>query len=137
MNQSHEAAITEAAERIYRCVGVSEDADMAALIKELRKIVNTQRAKDREEIERLKAALTEWRCSAKLYHSELRDLAEGKKVETQLGFHVEQRIAGLTARIEALESALRELTTAAQKAEHDDWYWVVSEEVKAAKALLP
>lgn len=57
-------------------------------------------AQESEKLERELAAMTrqrnEWRCSAKLYHSELRDLAEGKKVETQLGFEVEKRIARLT-----------------------------------------
>lgn len=44
-----------------------------------------------------------WRSACLLYHSELRDLAEGKKVETQLGFHVEQRIKGLQAKLAEVE----------------------------------
>jgi len=52
---------------------------------------------------------TEWRCSAKLYHSELRDLAAGKKVETQLGFYVEQRINEIIADRDRLRTALATL----------------------------
>lgn len=55
------------------------------------------------EIETLRSQLAavtrernEWESSAKLYHSELRDLAAGVKVETQPGFAVEQRIAAVT-----------------------------------------
>jgi len=43
----------------------------------------------------------EWRCSALLYHSELRDLAEGKKVKTMLGYPVEQKLQRLTADLDA------------------------------------
>lgn len=49
-----------------------------------------------------------WMCSAKLYHSELRDLASGKKVETQLASPVEKIIRELTSERDTAQAACAE-----------------------------
>jgi len=50
-----------------------------------------------------------WNCSALLYHSELRDLASGKKVETQLGFEVEKVITTLKQQLAARDATIAEI----------------------------
>lgn len=44
--------------------------------------------------------LETWRCSALLYHEELRRLARGEKVETQLALPVEKKIRTLERELE-------------------------------------
>lgn len=70
------------------------------------------------ELRKVTMEKSEWECSAKLYHSELRDLAEGKKVETQLGFHVEKRIHEI---ITERDLALVQLTKVRPDTERMNW----------------
>ena len=72
----------------------------------------------RTQLDRVTIERNEWECSAKLYHSELRDLAEGKKVETQLGFHVEKRIHEI---ITERDLALAQLTKVRPDTERMNW----------------
>lgn len=87
-------SVTEAAREIVDAVyrGFMTDEEREKFVES---ILARLRASDAEELRRLTSERDEWRCSALLYHSELRDLAEGKKVETQLGYPVEKLIEGL------------------------------------------
>lgn len=72
--------------------------------------ITTTRAADAQRIGELERERDEWRCSAKLYHSELRDLAEGKKVETNLAHPVEQIIRTLRTALADTQSRLKAVT---------------------------
>lgn len=84
----------------------------------------------------------QWECSALLYHSELRDLAEGKKVETMLGYPVEQKIKKLTADLAAALASAEAAETGVETivstiADRLAWNWTrMMSERDAADCIL-
>lgn len=71
--------------------------------------VQAERDSLRSKLQTAMEERDQWKCSAQLYHEELRRLADGRKVETNLAHPVEEKIATANSRLEEAHSVSKSL----------------------------
>lgn len=95
------------------------DPEFCRTLERQRDTARAEAKEEKDQCERMTIERNEWQCSAMLYHSELRDLAEGKKVETNLGYAVEKLIRGLRAEVDRLTKERDDAPSPAETVQKD------------------